>query len=183
MEKVDLETFLKLDLRGQVFCFPTDTVYGVGALYDDHDAISRIFKLKHRDLKKPLALLTATKDIGEYVEEVSEAAKELMNTRWPGALTLIFNKSDKISDEVTNGFKTIAFRMPNSKIALKILKKFGLIATTSVNISGREPLNSVSEIEKYFADAIDYIVTNTEISSLVPSEILDVTSKEIKKIR
>ena len=136
MDVITLEQLLTKDIKGKVVCFPTDTVYGVGALIDDNEAINKIYHLKNRDISKPLAVLTGTKNIEKYVLEITDFSKQLMDKYWPGALTIIFKKNNIISDKVTSGFNTVGLRMPNSKIALQILNKFGLMATTSVNLSG-----------------------------------------------
>lgn len=174
----------KKDLEHKVIAFPTDTVFGVGALIDDEIAIDKIFELKHRDYSKPLAILAASvEDILPYINDVSEEVLDLMNKYWPGALTIIFNKKDTVSSKITSGFKTIAFRIPNCKISLDILKQTGPLATTSVNISGEKPLNTFNEIEEYFGKKIDYIVSENVLSSNVSSTIIDVTSNDIKVIR
>jgi L-threonylcarbamoyladenylate synthase len=183
MEKLTAEELLTKDLRGKIVCFPTDTVYGVGALIDDKKAISKIYEMKKRDAHKPLAILTSTKSIEQYVKYVSLEAKKLMAEKWPGGLTLIFEKSEHIDPLITQGFNTIAFRMPNSKVALTILKHFGLMATTSVNISGEKPLTTLEEIEEKFADYLDYLVIDKEVATNTPSTVIDVTTDEIKIIR
>lgn len=174
----------KKDLEHKIIAFPTDTVFGVGALIDDEIAIEKIFELKHRDYSKPLAILAASvEDILPYVKDVSKQTIELMNKYWPGALTIIFKKNDNVSNKITSGFKTIAFRIPNCKISLDILKQTGPLATTSVNISGEVPLNTFEEIKKHFYENIDYIISENINSSNVSSTIIDVTSEEIKIIR
>jgi len=183
MDVITLEQLLTKDIKGKVICFPTDTVYGVGALIDDDEAIDKIYHLKNRDKSKPLAVLTGTKNIENYVLEINDFSKKLMDQYWPGALTLIFKKSNIISDKVTSGFNTIGLRMPNSNIALQILNHFGPLATTSVNISGSEPLNNVDEIIKYFKDDIDYIVIDEEVKSNISSTVIDVTTIPFKILR
>ena len=183
MEKISLEKLLELDITGKVVCFPTDTVYGVGAKYNDLQAIERIFAMKKRDAHKPLAILTPDRNIEAYVNGINKTAEKLMTEYWPGAMTLIFNKSDAIDERLTNGLKTIAFRMPKSDIALPILRKFGLMATTSVNISGEKEINTIEEIEQCFSDYIDYLVVDQAIVSQMPSSIIDVTQDLIKQIR
>lgn len=174
----------KEEIKNKIIAFPTDTVFGVGALIDDLQAIDKIYELKHRDYSKPLAILASSiDDIIPYVKEVTEDLKEIMNKYWPGALTIIFNKNENVSDKITAGFKTIAFRIPNCKISLDILKQTGPLATTSVNISGNTPLNDYQEINKYFGDNIDFIVSENVSSSNISSTIIDVTSNEIKIIR
>ena len=183
MDVVTLEQILTKDLKGKVVCFPTDTVYGVGALIDDEEAINKIYYLKNRDLSKPLAVLTGTKEISQYVTEQSDFSKQLIDKYWPGALTLIYKKSNLISDKVTSGYDTVGLRMPNSKIALTILNHFGLLATTSVNISGNTPINDVDEIIKNFSNDIDYLVIDKEQTSNISSTVVDVTTENYKVLR
>lgn len=183
MEKLTVSELLTKDLRGKIVCFPTDTVYGVGALIDDKVAISKIYEMKKRDAKKPLAILTPTSNIKQYVKYVSNDAIKLMNERWPGSLTLIFEKGEHIDPLITQGFDTIAFRMPNSQVALRILNHFGLMATTSVNISGEKELTSLEDIENKFADYLDYLVIDSEVATNTPSTVIDVTTDEMKIIR
>lgn len=183
MDVVTLKQLLTKDIKGKVVCFPTDTVYGVGALINDEEAINKIYHLKHRDTSKPLAVLTGTRNIKDYVIDINSQAKELMDKYWPGALTLIFKKTNLINDKVTSNFDTVGLRMPNSNVALQILNHFGLMATTSVNISGSEPLNDIELIKKYFSDEIDYLVIEEEKKSNVSSTVVDVTNKQLKVLR
>lgn len=180
---VNVSELIKLDITGKIVVFPTDTVYGVGCKVDDIEAIHKIYEIKERDYSKPLALLTPTNDISCYTSNVSSEAKELMNKYWPGALTVIVNKNKKINDLVTSGLDTVGFRMPNSKVALQILNHFGVMATTSINISGKPPLNSIDAIIKEFSEKIDYIVIDKENTSNVSSTVVDCTKEEIKVLR
>ena len=173
MDVITIKDIEKINLKGKVICFPTDTVYGVGALIEDEEAINKIYDLKNRDKSKPLAVLTGN----------TNQAKQLMENYWPGALTLVFKKTNLISDKVTSNLDTIGLRMPNSKIALAVLNNFGLMATTSVNISGDKPLNDVNEIIKYFSNDIDYLVIDKEETSNVSSTVVDVTKNELKVLR
>lgn len=183
MEKVRLEDLLTKDIRGKVICFPTDTVYGVGAIVNDLDAINKIYEMKQRDFNKPLAILTPSKDIAKYVIVTNKDTFKFIDEGWPGALTLIFKKSGLVSYEITRGLETVAFRMPNSKIALAILEKFGPLATTSVNLSGFPPMNDIEEIEKNFSNYIDYLVIDKESITGKASRIIDVSGEITKVIR
>jgi L-threonylcarbamoyladenylate synthase len=130
MEKISLVEFLKfdkLDLKGKVFCFPTDTVYGVGCLFYDNIAIDKIYTMKKRSKDKPMAnLCSSISQIESLNIPIPSKAKELMKTYWPGALTI------KLQDKM----QTISFRMPDSLIALSMIEKFFILPTTSVNESG-----------------------------------------------
>lgn len=185
MEKLKLEKFLKLpkeDLRGKIICFPTDTVYGIGAMIDDSEAIEKIYAMKKRDKDKPLANLCSNIDqIYEYVENIPDKAYEIMNKFWPGALTIIFKKKKDIY--VKNTIDTIGFRMPNSKIALDIIDHFSIMSTTSVNLTGERELNCVDDIEKEFSNDIDYLIINSALLSNIPSTVVDASNKDLKILR
>lgn len=177
MERVTLSKLLQLkkeDLKGKLICFPTDTVYGVGAIATDVEACKKIYQMKQRSDKKPLPLLCSDiEQIKEYVEEIDEAVESLMRKYWPGALTIIFKKKENVGKHLSED--TIAFRMPNSRIALSIINKFSPLATTSVNMSGETEINNIDEIEEKFSDWIDYIVTDEAYLSNIPSTVMDAT--------
>lgn len=177
MERVTLNKLLQLkkeDLKGKLICFPTDTVYGVGAIATDVEACKKIYQMKQRSDKKPLPLLCSDiEQIKEYVEEIDEAVESLMRKYWPGALTIIFKKKENVGKHLSEN--TIAFRMPNSRIALSIINKFSPLATTSVNMSGEAEINNIDEIEEKFSDWIDYIVTDEAYLSNIPSTVMDAT--------
>lgn len=182
MEKLTSDELLTKDLKGKIVCFPTDTVYGVGALYNDLDGIHKIYDMKKRDASKPLAILTPNTNIENFVLNITQDALQYMK-EWPGALTIIFKRSDVIDPSIVNGKDTVAFRMPDSDIALKILNHFGCMATTSVNISGEKEMNSINEIAEMFGDFIDYIVVDETTFSGKPSMIVDCSTNETKIIR
>lgn len=184
MKIKDLELIDQTSLKNKVIAFPTDTVFGLGALIDDELALNKIYQIKKRNLDKPLAILAGNvEDIFPYIEKPSNEVIEIMNKYWPGALTIIFKKSTKTSNLITKNLDTIAFRIPNSFIALKLLNKVGPLATTSINISGDVALNDYHEIDKQFGDEIDYLLTINSNSSNVSSTIIDCTSNQIKVIR
>lgn len=185
MVKLTVDELLMLSpelLKGKIVCFPTDTVYGIGALIDDVDAIKKIYQMKHRNPDKPLAILCSTVgQLNDYVKEINDYAHHLMNYFWPGALTIIYEKSEHLSSVITRGLQTIAFRMPDSKVALRIIDHFGLMATTSVNESGNKELNDVEEIAKEFENYIDYLITDEEVQKELPSTVVD--SRTMKVLR
>lgn len=183
MELIAVKDLMNKDIKGKIICFPTDTVYGVGCLYNDITAIHKIYELKNRDYSKPLAILTPSSDIEQYVKNINEQTKQLINKYWPGALTIIFEKTEKIPLLATSNMSTVGLRMPNSKVALQILKHFGLMTTTSVNISGQPAINNLQEIIDNFGDKIDYIVTDLETTSNVSSTVISCINGNIKVLR
>ena len=184
MKKNDFLKLTKEDLKGKIICFSTDTVFGVGALMNDVLATNKIYSLKHRDFHKPLAILASNiQDILPYTVEPQNEVKALMEKYWPGALTIIFNKNEETENLINPEFKTVGFRIPNSKVALDILDKFGPMATTSINLSGEAPLNDYKSIVDAFGDKIDFIIEDSEPSTNVSSTVIDATTDTFKVLR
>ncbi len=141
MRREDAGTTLGAELirNGELVAFPTETVYGLGANGLDGDAVNRIFEAKGRPNDNPLILHIAKKsDIKDLWAHVPKIANVLMDTFWPGPLTMIFNKADQVPYEVTAGLETVAVRMPSDKTARLLIQKSGVpIAAPSANRSGR----------------------------------------------
>ena len=183
MEKIrikDLNSISKEQLKGKIIVFPTDTVYGVGAFYNDIEGIEKIYEMKKRDYGKLLPVLCSSIDQIKEIAETNELF-EKYSKLWPGALTMILNKNDSTSE--SSNIKTIALRIPNSKIALSVLDYFGPMNVTSVNYSGEKELNSPEEIEKCFGEYIDYLVMDTNELCAIPSTIIDCTGETVKVLR
>lgn len=177
MEKLKVNEFLKLSkeqLSGKIICFPTDTVYGIGALYNDEEAISKIYIMKNRPLNKPLANLCSSIDqILDLNILIPDNVRDVIDKFWPGALTIIFR----------DGNNKTSFRMPDSEVALNIIDKFGIMTTTSVNESGEKELNSYEDINDMFSDQIDYFISDEVQLSKVASTVIDVSDGDIKIVR
>lgn len=123
---------------GQVVGIPTETVYGLAANALDEDAVKKIFVAKGRPSDNPLIVHIAKfEDLSDLVEEIPEKIKTMADKFWPGPLTMIMKKSDKISSVVSGGLSTVAIRMPKSDYARAIIESCGLpLAAPSANLSG-----------------------------------------------
>ena len=161
----------------ELIIFPTDTVYGLGAKVYDSNAQERIMELKNRDCSKRFAVLCANLNQIEELAYVSDDARKIINKYLPGGLTLILKAKNK---EIHNYAidDTVAVRIPNHPLAIKILEENGPLATTSVNLSGCKPMNNYDEINKTFKGKVDYIYKDTTniTYSNVPSTIIDMTN-------
>ena len=162
--------------EGELAIFPTDTVYGLGALINDEVGQKKIYEIKKRDANKRLACLVSSVLQAQQIALVTSDAKKLMDLFWPGALTIILKCKKDLG--TISKFDTIGLRMPNHKIALDILKENGPMATTSVNLSGQSPLNDPVLIEEFFGNQVDYIITEKEGDYLnVSSTVIDLSKK------
>lgn len=124
--------------NGGLVCFPTETVYGIGANAFDENAVAKIFKAKGRPSDNPLIVhIESFDDIYNLAKEVPKKAEILADKFWPGPLTIILQKKDIVPKITTAGLDTVAIRMPKNKIARAIIKEAGVpIAAPSANISG-----------------------------------------------
>lgn len=172
---------------GGIAAFPTDTVYGLGAVYSDREAIRKIFEAKGRPENKPLSILVADQSqVGLLAEEVSEDAKKLMQHFWPGALTLIFRKnaSADIPEEVTAGGDTIGIRMPDCTAAVRIIEQAGApLAAPSANLSGKRSASSGKDVIEDLDGRIDLIVDGGECPVGVSSTVIDMSGQRMRILR
>ena len=116
--KSDIAEAGRILADGGLVAFPTETVYGLGANALNEQAVKNIYIAKGRPSDNPLIVHIAKKeDIVPLVQEVTPKAKALMDAFFPGPLTIILNKSDKINKTVSGGLDTVAIRMPENKVA------------------------------------------------------------------
>lgn len=168
--------------EGSILIFPTDTVYGMGARLEDKKAYDRIYEIKKRDREKMLPILISSINDIKKIATFESRDFKIMECFWPGPLTVILETSDSFFKKT--GFKTIALRMPNHIKALKILKKYGPIWTTSVNDSGEKELNDFYKIkEKYKKIAYKIYKDKFTEKDNYPSTVVDLTTDDIKILR
>lgn len=129
----------KLIQAGELVAFPTETVYGLGADGLNGEAVAKIFLAKGRPADNPLIEHVAKKsEVRQLWRRIPKQAQVLMDTFWPGPLTLIAPKSDCVPEEVTAGLDTVAVRMPQNRTARALIQKSRVpIAAPSANRSGR----------------------------------------------
>lgn len=162
---------------GGLVAFPTETVYGLGANALDEEAAKKTYEAKGRPSDNPLIVHVA--DVGaldEIVESVSDKAKRLITQFWPGPLTLIFEKSEKVPYGTTGGLQTVAVRMPVNEIAQQLIwAGGGYISAPSANTSGRPSPTTAAHVEEDLAGKIDMIIDGGSVDIGVESTILDMT--------
>jgi L-threonylcarbamoyladenylate synthase len=168
---------------GGVVAFPTETVYGLGANAYDEQAVKKIFELKGRPQDNPLIVhISKKQDVYIVAREVPEKAKVLIREFWPGPLTLVLPKNPSIPDIVTAGLDTVAVRMPDHPIALKLIRLSGVpIAAPSANISGKPSATQPEHIKKYFGEKVFLIEGKVKIG--IESTVLDLTEDVPKILR
>ncbi|WP_025785586.1 L-threonylcarbamoyladenylate synthase [Sporosarcina sp. D27] len=164
--------------NGGLVAFPTETVYGLGALATDPGATKRIFEAKGRPSDNPLIVHIGTKEeVNEYAAEIPGSALRLMEAFWPGPLTLIFNeKPGVIAESVTVGRGTVGLRMPDHPVALKLLRLLGgPLAAPSANRSGKPSPTKASHVARDLDGRIPFILDGGATGVGVESTVIDMT--------
>ena len=176
----------KILKSGGIGIFPTDTVYGIGCDFINATSLKRLFKAKKRDLNKPINILVSNiKMLDGVVTNIKDIEKTLIESFWPGALTIIFNKTNLVPDLLTSGLDTVGIRMPDNTVCLDLINKFGKpIATSSANISNEPATNFVDEnLIKKFNNNVDFILDSGKIDGNVPSTIVRVVGNKVNILR
>lgn len=175
-----IEEAAALIRQGQVVAFPTETVYGLGANALDGQAVNRIFEAKGRPNDNPLIVhLSKKEDIEPLVLGVPAEVYKLIETFWPGPLTIILKKSSIVPDETTAGLSTVALRMPNHPIALALIEKAGVpIAAPSANRSGRPSPTTAQHVQEDLWGIIPMILDGiTPCQVGIESTVLDMSGE------
>lgn len=160
--------------------FPTDTVYGLGASIFNEKAVSRIFEVKQRPLKMALpVLISGITMLKNIVKDLPEYALLLAEHFWPGALTMVLLKSDRVPGIVTAGDNTVAVRLPAHPVPLALIAALGIpIIGTSANLSGKPSPVTAVEVKEQLGDNVDLVIDGGTSPGGQESTIIDVTSDE-----
>ncbi len=180
----DLNYTLK---NGGVIAFVTDTVWGVGCLPDSEKGVEKIYELKGRDRSKPLILMSNdVENLYPYTKNVSQQAEDLIKKHFPGALTLIFEKSEKTPLFVTSEKDTVGIRVPDNQTFQKICEVIDghVLATTSANLSDQPSAKTYEQATEFIGSYVDYIFEDFGNNAKgLESTVALVTGDEIKVLR
>jgi len=136
---------------GGLVVLPTDTVYGIGALASDAGAVARLLAAKGRGRRMPPPVLVAGVDqLDGVVADIPSAARALIESCWPGALTLVLTAAPRLSWDLGETGGTIAVRMPDHPLTLALLRATGPMAVTSANRTGRPPTTDAASARAAF---------------------------------
>jgi len=163
--------------QGGLVAIPTETVYGLAANAMDFDAVSSIFAAKGRQPDNPLIVhVSAPEKAAEIAAEIPELFHILVKAFWPGPLTLILKKNNKIPSNVTAGLDTVAVRMPNHPVALSLIEESGCpIAAPSSNISGFPSPTKAVHVKNDLDGKIKFILDGGNCSVGLESTVLDIS--------
>jgi len=170
---------------GGVIVYPTDTLYGLGVNAWNAGAVRRLHEVKRRAGPKPtLVLVHETDAVAGLTDEVTDAARALMASFWPGPLTLLFRAAPHVSRELTAGSGKIGIRFPASALCTRLCALAGCpVTSTSANLSGAPVLATVAEIEKAVGPSVDLYIDGGGLPAAVPSTVVDASGSVPRLVR
>lgn len=165
-------------IQGEIVAFPTETVYGLGAIATNEQAVAKIFEAKGRPSDNPLIVhVGEAHHILKHVKEIPQKANDCIETFWPGPLTVILNAiPDTFAPNVTAGLSTVGLRMPDHPIALELLRRLGQpVAAPSANRSGKPSPTTALHVEKDLQGRIPLILDGGATGIGLESTVVDFT--------
>lgn len=169
---------LQILKRGGLVAFPTDTVYGVGALVYDAVAVESIYAAKNRPVEKAIpVLIWGPEDLDKVAADVPPIAAKLAARFWPGPLTLVVPKHPNLPD-VVSAVPTVGVRVPDHPVARALLHAAGPMAVTSANLSGEASPKTVQEVSLQLNGRIPLILDGGETPGGVPSTVVNCVGTE-----
>jgi|TARA_B110000858_G_scaffold42714_1_gene48884 L-threonylcarbamoyladenylate synthase len=176
----DIQKAVQLLTENQLVAIPTETVYGLAGNIFSEKAIKSIFSTKKRPFFNPLIVhIPSIDSLSDLVTHVPEKAKLLAAAFWPGSLTLVLKKSNKIPDLITAGKDTVAVRVPNHPITLALLKKLPFpLAAPSANPFGSISPTKPTHVENYFRNSIKMVLDGGSCANGIESTIIGFENEE-----
>ncbi|MCQ2796975.1 MAG: threonylcarbamoyl-AMP synthase [Bacilli bacterium] len=183
LQEKDIKNAAKVLQNGDVLAFPTETVYGVGVIYDSEEAFNKLVALKKRPPNKPFALMCSSVEEASNYIVVDEKTKRLMSHFLPGEITFLVKSRSDLPTWVTLGTDTIGIRVPASDFCVNLFKEVGKpCLVTSANMSGEPTLRYFEEVKAQFDGQVGAIVQG-ECTSLTPTTIVLILDSGIKLVR
>ncbi|WP_372500291.1 L-threonylcarbamoyladenylate synthase [Sphaerisporangium perillae] len=169
---------------GELVVIPTDTVYGIGADAFTPSAVTALLEAKGRGRDMPVPVLVGTvRAAAALVDDLGSYGQDLIDTFWPGPLTLICRASRSLNWDLGDTKGTVAIRMPLHAVALELLKETGPMAVSSANRSGAPPATTAADAEEQLGESVAVYLDGGACSDSVPSTIIDLTTAVPRVLR
>lgn len=168
---------------GGIGVLPTDTMYGIVGSALNKKTVAKIYRLRKRNLKKPLIILIADfLDLQKLGIKPNALEQKVLKQIWPAPISVILPCSKKSLEYLHRGTKTLAIRMPKNKQLLKLLSETGPLVAPSANHEGQPPAKTIKEAKKYFGNKVDFYVDAGK-KNITPSTIIKFNKDRIEIIR
>lgn len=177
----DILEVVNLLSSGELVAIPTETVYGLAAIFSNENAIKKIFEVKKRPASNPLILhVDSIEQIHLYVEEFPKIFQELATIFCPGPLTFLMNKSDIVSELITAGKNRVAVRIPDNIDTIRIIKALGFpVVAPSANLYGKLSPTRAHHVVDQLDGMISYVFDGGECERGIESTIIGLEGNEV----
>lgn len=173
--------------NGGVIAYVTDTVWGLGCLPDNEKAVKKIYEIKKREAQKPLILMSnEVYNLLDYVKPIPKVGQQLIKKYFPGALTIVTDKSDKTPDYITSNMSTVGIRIPNNKVFKEICEIIPnhVLATTSANLSHQPSARTYDQALENMTGLADLIIEDYGYHAKgLESTVVGVMNNELRIFR
>lgn len=175
-----MEEILK---NGGIGIIPTDTIYGLTGKALARASVARIYELRKRNLKKPMIILISSlADLNLFGIKIGSKAEKYLKALWPASVSVILPCMSPKFFYLHRGKKSLAFRLPDKKNLLQLLKKTGPLVAPSANPEGMLPAKNIKEAKKYFGGKVDFYWDEGRLDA-APSSIIKIKEGKIEVIR
>jgi tRNA threonylcarbamoyl adenosine modification protein (Sua5/YciO/YrdC/YwlC family) len=169
---------------GELVVLPTDTVYGIAADAFSPTAVNLLLAAKGRGRDLPVPVLVGSwRTLDGLVDELGPLARRMVETFWPGPLTIVVRAAPSLAWDLGETRGTVAVRMPLQPVALEVLTQTGPLAVSSANRSGLPPAVDILEAQRQLADSVRVYLDGGPVGEPVPSTIVDLTGDHARVLR
>lgn len=185
LKNFDLEPAVLCLQRGEPVVFPTETVYGLGAVIFQERAVKKIFEIKQRPSDNPLiAHIASLEQLGLIGEEIDPLVYKLAQEFWPGPLAIVVKKRKEVPSIVSAGHETIAIRMPMHRVAQELIKKVGApLVAPSANLSGKPSPTTLRDVLEDLDGKVNFVIDGGDCEVGIESTVISLISNEPKLLR
>lgn len=173
--------------NGGVIAYVTDTVWGLGCLPTNEFAVKKIYEIKKREAKKPLILMSnEVYNLLDYVKPIPKIGQQLIKKYFPGALTIVTDKSEKTPDYITSNMPTVGIRVPDNEVFKQICEIVPnhVLATTSANLSHQPSAKTYEQALENMSNLADLIIEDYGYEAKgLESTVVGVMNEELRIFR
>ena len=173
--------------NGGVIAYVTDTVWGLGCLPDNEQAVKKIYEIKKREAQKHLILMSdEIYNLLDYVKPIPKIVQILIKKYFPGTLTIVTDKSEKTPDYITSNMQTVGIRIPDNEVFRQICHAIPnhVLATTSANLSHQPSAKTYEQAVENMTGLADMIIPDYGYSAKgLESTVVGVMNNELRIFR
>lgn len=181
------EKIVEILQNGGVITYVTDTVWGLGCLPENEKAVRKIYEIKKREAQKPLILMSnEVYNLLDYVKPIPKIGQILIKKYFPGALTIVTDKSERTPDYITSNMPTVGIRVPDNEIFRQICEAIPnhVLATTSANLSHQPSAKTYEQAVTNMSSLADIIIPDYGYSAKgLESTVVGVMNNELRIFR